>query len=177
MRFTGTITTVDLSEMKKTWNETLEVELRHAARAWLKAILTAKLPSIKPGRPASEGVPPVWTGTARGSLMPLGRFLRIKVDVKPIAWRSGRGPTVGSNKSKFEFVNTPGRYHFRFSTQLAYMVFNEFNQSNLKLTYKTPWGMMKIGQAAFKDYCDTVMPDKMQKALQGKIRYKTRVTR
>lgn len=180
MRFTGRFKFEDFDSkgLKKTWDAGMQTQMKQAARAWLRAILTTELPRVpsKPG-PPSIGIPPVWTGTARGTLTPLGKFLNVKVEIKPIAFRPGFGPDVGRGKGKFAFENDgKGVYRFRFSTQLVYMVLNEFNQSDLDLTHKTPWGGFKIGQKAFKNYVENVMPKRLP-TIASAIRYQTRIVR
>ncbi len=175
MRFTGRFTYMDfdIKTYKKTLDEALETQMRQAARAWLRAILSARLPVVRRG-PGDVGIPPVWTGTARGSLQPLGRFLRVAIPIKPKIKLPGRGPQVGENRSSFKFDKKFDRYYFRFSTQVIHFTLNEFYQSNLQLTHKTPWGGLKIGQAAFQKYCDEELPKKIPKVIDA-IRYKTRI--
>lgn len=178
MRFTATIRLpeLDVAAYKKSLDEAFQREIRNAARAWLRAMLTAELPIVNRGTGSSIGIPPVWTGTSRGTLMPLGRFLRIAIPINPLVKRSGRGPQVGANLGRFEFTNSGGRYSFRFSTSLAYMVRNEFYTSQFKLTHRTPWNGLKVGQKAFQDYCKNVMPKKIP-SIASAIRYKTRIVR
>lgn len=176
MRFSGQFTYVDFDEKgyRKSYDEAMDTQMRQAARAWLRALLTARLPIIRRGHGDSIGIPPVWTGTARGTLLPLGRFLKVAIPIRPIAKRTGKGPEVGAAMGKYFFGKNKGRYYFRFSTQLAYFTANEFHQSNLNLTHKTPWNGLKAGQVAFKAYVENVMPGKLPK-IADSIRYKTRI--
>lgn len=176
MRFTGRFTYIDFDPKtyKKSFDEAMEVQMRQAARAWLRAMLTAELPVVRRGTGSSKGIPPVWTGTARGTLIPLGRFLRVAIPISPKVRRPGRGPDVGAGKGKYNFDKSYDRYYFRFSTQLAWYTINEFNASDLPLTHQTPWKGFEIGQKAFQDYCNTEMAKKLPK-IRDSVKYKTRV--
>jgi hypothetical protein len=164
----------DPKTYKKSLDEAMETQMRQAARAWLRAMLSADLPVIRRGTGSSKGIPPVWTGTARGTLIPIGRFLKVAIPISPKVKRPGRGPEVGASKGKFQFGKAYDRYYFRFSTQLAWYTINEFNQSSLPLTHKTPWGGFEIGQKAFQDYCNNEMVKRMPK-IRDSIKFKTRI--
>lgn len=176
MRFTGRFTFMDFDprNYKKSFDEAMEVQMRQAARAWLRAMLTAELPIIRRGTGTSKGIPPVWTGTSRGTLIPLGRFLKVAIPITPLVKRPGRGPMVGASKGKYQFGKSYDRYYFRFSTQLAWYTLNEFNNSTIPLTHKTPWNGFEIGQKAFQDYCNTQMVKLLPK-VRDAIRFKTRI--
>jgi hypothetical protein len=163
-------------KFKKSFDDEMQVQMRQAARAWLRAMLTAELPVVRRGGGTSKGIPPVWTGTARGTLIPLGRFLKIAIPISPKVKRPGRGPNVGASKGKFQFGVLHDRYYFRFSTQLAWYTLNEFNASDLPLTHKTPWEGFEIGQKAFQDYCNNQMTKKLPQ-VRDAIKFKTRIIR
>lgn len=166
----------DPKTYRKSFDDAMNTQMRQAARAWLRAMLSAELPIVRRGAvgATSTGIPPVWTGTARGTLVPLGRFLRVAIPIKPVVKLPGRGPDVGAAQGKFFFGNNYDRYYFRFSTQLAYYTLNEFHQSDIPLTHKTPWEGFAIGQKAFQDYCNNVMPKKLPKVADS-IKFKTRI--
>lgn len=180
MKFIGTFKVIDYDHRKyvKELDKAMVVEIKHAARAWLRAMLTAPLPTKMGG--ASVGIPPVYTGTARGTLLPLGRILREHIPIQPIAKRKGRDQYYGSSHGQV-FLPEPGRgtgsYRFRFSTDLLYYISNEFDPSGLKtLTHKTPWEGFKVGQRAFQEYAEKVLPTKLPKVIDF-IRYTTRIIR
>ncbi len=64
--------TLDPGRYTKTLDKSMNVQLRQAARAWLRAVILKV---------------PVWTGMSRGSLRPLGAFLRVAVPISPVASR------------------------------------------------------------------------------------------
>jgi hypothetical protein len=129
-----------------------QVQIRQAARAWLRAIL-------------SRGLPPVFTGTARGTLKPLGQYLRVAIPISPVAFRKGKGPGVGASLGRFEFLAQNFRYTFEWDTDLFYYHINEFSSFVPGFHFRTPipWHSMAIGQAAFEEYIRTVLPDRIPK--------------
>jgi len=98
--------------------------IREAARKWLRAWL-------------AEGVP-VETGMAKGTLRPLGRFLRVSVNIRPIRkpYYSHLEETIqdvgaGEAKSEFEIKDDksdPGSfiYEFQWSTTVLHYMEHEF---------------------------------------------------
>lgn len=179
MRFSGKIVYLeyDLQKFSKSFDDAMETQMRQAARAWLKAILTAPLPVIRGDGGTSTGIPPVWTGTARGTLIPLGKALQIAIPINPLVTRPGKGPSYGASTSSFSIGKKFGVYSFRFSTTLPWFNANEFQESSLSLTHATPWGAFKIGQTAFQNYVEKILPGKIANKYQEAIRYKTRIIR
>jgi hypothetical protein len=176
MRFTGRLSYLDFDPrtFTKSLDAAMEVQMRQAARAWLRAIMNATLPRVRGQGPDSQGIPPVWTGTARGTLRPLGKELRVAIPIKPIVKMKGRGPDIGAAQGRFAFGKKFDRYYFRFSTALKYFEENEFGESDKKLTYKTPWNAFRVGQKAFQQHCATELGRKLPK-IRDSIRYKTRI--
>lgn len=122
-----------------------DLVLRQAARAWLRAMVEAI---------------PVWEGTARGTLKPLGRFLRVAVPISPVASPSktvsspmkGRvfqlGPQAGEGYSEFELTSEFPKYTLAFTEKLPYVVWNSFG-SPLPTVKSAPWAaFQKAGMAA-----------------------------
>ena len=165
----------DIKTFSKTLDAAMEVQLRQAARAWLRAMLEMKLPVIR-GVSKNIGSPPVWTGTARGTLQGLGRELRVKVEIKPVVKIPGFGPDTSPAKGRFAFGKKFDRYYFRYSNTLDYYNLNEFEVSKKKLIHKTPWLGFKEGQRAFQDYCNTELGRKLPK-VRDSIKFATRVIR
>jgi hypothetical protein len=134
-------------------DEALQVQIRQAARAWLKAII-------------ARGLPPIYTGTARGTLKPLGQYLRVAVPLSPIvAYRKGKGPDVGASLGKFAFLARNFRYTFEWNTDLFYYHINEFFSFVPGFHFRTPipWHSMEIGEAAFLEYVETVLHERIPK--------------
>lgn len=137
-----------------------ETQVRQAAREWLRAVI----PLV-----------PVWTGTARGTLQPLGRFLRIAVPISPVAVRKGMGPDVGASMTRPYYFNRVGdRFYFRFNTDVAHFIQNEFyNAPNppFRLRHPTPWNAVEAGNRAFEAYLRTTLPQRIPK-LRDYFKYK-----
>lgn len=141
LAFIGQLNLINFDEKayKKSLKEALDTQLRQAARAWLRAVIPAV---------------PVYTGTARGSLQPLGRLLKVAVPIDPETSRSGKGPGIGAAKSHFEFSSKGGIYSFDWSTDVLHYWINEYNDMSgiLPLTHPTPWHSLEKGEAAFNAY-------------------------
>lgn len=151
--FTGNLVQLSFNKDKyiKTLDETLKRQIRNAAREWLRAVL----PRV-----------PVWTGTARGTLLPLSRMLNVRNQIKPIKKKRGFGPNVGSDFGEFAFLDgTNGEYGFAYEINLAYFQENEFSPAppKYKLTNPTPWHSFLAGDKAFHAYLDEILPKRLPK--------------
>ncbi len=131
----------------KDLKEKLEVQNRQAARAWLRAVILNV---------------PVWTGEARGSLRPLGQFLRVNVPINPSSskWAQraiaqGHTAEAGAAQGKFEFkIEGQARVIFEFETSVIHYLINEFYNVKppIHLINEVPWYSLKAGKAAYKTY-------------------------
>lgn len=137
-----------------------EIQIRQAAREWLRAVI----PRV-----------PVWTGTARGSLQPLGRFLRVAVPINPTVTRKGMGPGVGASQGSFKFEKRQRRFLFKFNTEVLHFQLNEFYKAppEFHLIHETPWHALVAGEEAFNKYVKEVLPKRIPK-IKDFIKYKTR---
>lgn len=149
-KFTGNLVQLNFNmvKFKKTLDETLKTQIRQAAREWLRAVI----PKV-----------PVWTGTARGTLSPLARILRVQNNISPVAFRRGWGPSVGEQFGTFSFEESGGTYSFDYEINLRYFQDNEFQKAppKYKLRNPTPWHAFKAGDAAFKAYLNKILPQKL----------------
>ncbi len=141
---------IDVQRYTKTLDENMKIQVRQAAREWLRAVIQKV---------------PVWAGSSRGSLQPLGRFLRVAIPINPRVTLPGRGPSVGAQQSDFSF-DSPRRgvYEFAFDEQVAHYRINEFfdvTQFGFKLLNPTPWHSFVAGEAAFQRYVEDVMPGRL----------------
>lgn len=108
---------------KKTLDKKLGVIIREAARLWLREIITHI---------------PVETGMAKATLQPLGRFLRVAVDVRPKRkpYYSDLEGTVqfdGAGRLRQKFILTDDKsnplnfiYEFEWSTSVLHYWLEEF---------------------------------------------------
>lgn len=139
----------DEKGFRKSVDMLMEQQMRMAARAWLRAVI----PHV-----------PVYTGMARGSLQPLGKFLKVSVPINPYAFRKGMGPAAGASKSLFSFTKTNGIYTFEFDSQVMHYKINEFYNVPLPLIHPTPWRSFEYGNAAFQKYVSTALLRRIPRA-------------
>lgn len=139
----------------KTLNDQLDVAVRQAARAWLKAVLT-RVPS--------------YTGMARGSLLPLGQFLHVAVptSLSPNAKAHGHKSRVAEGQSlghfKFEHLKTV--VNFIFETEVLHFILNDKFDMNppIHLTHlPRPWDSMTVGKEAFFAFLKEDLPNRIPK--------------
>lgn len=138
--------------------ESLETQNRQAARAWLRAVI------IKV---------PTWTGEARGSLRPLGQFLRVAIPIVPSnskwaqrAIEQGHTAEAGEAKGRFEFKNEGGkRFVFVFSSDVVHYLINEFYNVKppIHLITLSPWFSFRAGKLAYKKYLNENLKEKIPK--------------
>lgn len=134
----------------KNLKETLEKENRQAARAWLRAIVL------------DHDLPPVWTGEARGSLRPLGQFLRVAIPIKPsnskgalYAMAHGHTAEAGAAQGHFKLgVEGKARVVFEFSTDVVHYFINEFYNVKppIHLIKPGPYHSFEKGKKAYDAY-------------------------
>jgi len=138
---------IDIGRYTKTLDQTMDVQMRQAARAWLRAVILKV---------------PVWTGMSRGSFKPLGAFLRVAIPISPVATRSGMGPDAGASLSSFSFGKEGTKYIFEFEDNVPHYAINEFYNVRppINLITPGPYGSFKAGQDAWDQYVTQVMPSK-----------------
>jgi hypothetical protein len=121
--------------------------IREAAREWLRAVLKSV---------PSRGGFPVWSGAAKMTLVPLGRFLNnvAGLSVSPVAGAPDRR-SMGEESQQFEITddrNNGGsfEYSFEWSTDLLHYYVNEF----YGYIPSAPWNTQEAGRKAFEAYVD-----------------------
>lgn len=152
---------LDISKFSKALNKAVEAEMKHAARAWLRAVV----PLV-----------PVYTGTARGTLRPLGQFLRVAVPIRPVEFRNRRGPEVGAAASNFKFEKRGNIFIFQWNHDIGYAILNEFySRPNPPYSLKnpTPWNAVVAGNAAWNDYVKNTLPKNIPR-LNGFVEFQSR---
>jgi hypothetical protein len=136
-QFSGGFPKIDIhiDKFKKTLDQKLKTEIRNGAREWLRATYQRV---------------PVYTGTARGTLVPVGKLLRVAVPISPIAKRKGKGPSFGATQSAFDFTFTETTYSFTFDQNLFYYKLNDLYPN--KIIKSAPWYSFDAGAQAFQRY-------------------------
>ncbi len=146
-------------DFTKAQNKVLGTIIRQGARLWLKTLLTG----IR-NAPYSMGDSfPIWSGMAKGSLQPLGRYLHMSVPVAPRppyystsvskkTYRTVRhlrrppnNVAEGNTKQAFEIrddANLSGtlRFSFNFENLVEYFGINDL-EANGKFP-STPWAIL-----------------------------------
>jgi hypothetical protein len=155
---------LDQVKFTKAITEAMETQNRQAARAWLRAVLT-KVPQ--------------WTGEARGSLRPLGQFLRVAVPIQisdskwaKRAIEQGHTAEAGEAQGHFAFKTESNRFTFEFNTDVIHYLINEFYNYNppIHLIQAVPWFSFRAGKAAYKQYLSENLKNKIPKLKSYLIR-------
>jgi hypothetical protein len=164
LKFNGNKLVKDIEDM-------LQRESRNAARAWLKAVLVKV---------------PVWTGEARGSLRPLGAFLRVAVPISPSsskwaqrAMLEGHTAEAGAAQGSFEFkTETKLRIVFEARTEVIHYLINEFHNVNppIHLIEPAPWLSHVAGKKAYLEYLEENLKNKIPNLKSYFVREKVTVT-
>lgn len=130
---------------KNEWTERTKKQLETQMRQGLREMLRVVIQEV-----------PVYTGMARGSLMPVGKFLRIAIPISPdpIAQykHPGKNPDAGAALTSFEFVTRGISPQFTLDIGTLHYQLNEFRRSKLKLRHPTPWNSFKKGRRAYVRY-------------------------
>lgn len=153
---------LDVTKYTEALEEAVETQIRQGAREWLRAVI----PKV-----------PVWTGTAKGSLQPLGRFLKVAIPISPVARRQGRGPAAGASQGSFKFQRVGRRFIFSAETTVDHFIQNNFYEAPsppFHLKEPTPWKAFEAGDEAFIRYIKANLVKRVPK-LKDFIRYKTLV--
>jgi len=135
---------IDMNKYTEYLEKEVNIQLRQAVRAWLRVLV-------------EEGTIPVWTGTAKGVFIPLGRFLRVAVPIRPIKKRKGFGPGIGAGRSAFEFSRIGNQYSFEFIHSVGYLALNELYNMKppINLTHPGPYKAFEKAGQAYDEYVNT----------------------
>ena len=132
---------LDANALIKDLYVVLDEQNKMAAREWLKAVILRV---------------PVFTGEARGSLLPLANFLNESIPIHPVAQKKGHSIASGAAQSSFEFTNGP-IFDFIFTEDVAHYKINEYYDVNppIHLTHlPRPWASFLVGKEAYKNYIE-----------------------
>ncbi len=155
LKFKSKLNTVKLDQAAytKTLDKQLGIIIREAAREWLRAVITFA---------PSRGGFPVWSGMAKSTLKPLGRFLRVAVPVTPEEGAPDRR-SMGEEDSSFEISDTNGKYTFAWSNTVFHYYLHEFGLVARNTEPKGPWQSIKHGERAMIRYVEQALVKKLPK--------------
>lgn len=168
MKFRGrfSVPKLDAKKFSEALVTECQTQQKQAAREWLRAVI----PKV-----------PVWAGTSRGSLRPLGRFLRVAVPITPVArdtdLRNQNGIAYGASKSSFKFNRRGQRFIFSIDINVKHFIENNFHERPnppYRLKEPTPWHALEAGQAAYEAYIRNVLPKRIPR-IKNFIKFKTQV--
>lgn len=145
---------VDEKIAKARFEKAIKTQINNAARAFVRA--------------AAVRIP-VDTGMAKGSLLHLGRLLRVAVDISPKPGskkyqyppRKGykKSPELGEELTTSEIVNKGNlRYEFHFHTRIFHLLLNDMFGSPYS---GAPWRAIEAGRIAFRNHMLNVAPNRM----------------
>ena len=137
----------DIEGHKKKVHEALQVQMRQAAREWLRAAI----PLV-----------PVYSGMARASLRPRARGTPGgRADRSPGPAHGPPQPRPRREQQRFSFTDDGVRYYFQWTTDVLHYQLNEYYTSRLKLTHPTPWESTEAGNVAFRKYAYSIAPKRL----------------
>ena len=151
----------DSAKYREALRKTLEEAITQAAFAWLQAVVSAV---------------PSWSGASRGTLIKLASSFGAQVDISISS-------TAPYERTDLGIANSEGRLNldqadagcvsFQYSTSLAHLIWNEYNNANItrdrtkwrhvELINPGPYRFQEKGQAAVKEAFQSVrLPDPRQ---------------
>lgn len=136
----------------------LRVQIRQAAREFVRAAVV----NI-----------PIDTGQARGTFLPIGRFLNVSVPISGNTPLKNKNPETGADyqegdpksnygeprKLIFTFPGNQYGEYFQIDVQLFYFWFNDFFSNK----YGGPWDSIEEGRKAFIEYMRTTAVKRLPK--------------
>jgi hypothetical protein len=136
---------IDVKRYTKTLDRTMGQIIRESAREWLRAILVSV-----------AGDFPVWSGAAKSTLIPLGRFLgQVKgLEANPVQKAPDRRD-LGENSQDFYISSKDFNYEFFWSTSLLHYYTNEFY--HVPIPHISPWHTLDAGEDAWLKYVEDAL--------------------
>lgn len=145
---------LDVSKYRQMLREHLVVVITEAACEWLGAV-TPKIP--------------IWSGASIATFLPLAMAASYPLTLygrgSPLSLGLQSRVSLGlENAQGFLSIDQPeGKYTFTYSTTLAHLIWNEFNNANInpdptkwpppaELIHPGPYEFQRLGQQAFERY-------------------------
>lgn len=149
----------------KRWSAACDEKMMELLKEAMREYLTAAILKV-----------PVFTGMARGSLRPIGRFVNMEIPISPDPRASEypektiwKGEERGQN---FSFVMNNGRVIVHWSTEVEHFITNEFNnmEGKFPLRHPTPWESRVAGREAYR----TFLREELQKRVPEVLKFVVR---
>lgn len=136
--------------MKDAYLEALRIRLQAQLREAAKEFVAEAIQRV-----------PMDTGQARGTFLPLSRFLGMSVEVGGVG-KKRKNSETGASEGKqliFKFKSTARTESFEIDPQLVYFIINDFHEMNYPNGQApTPWESLETGWQAFMTYIHEVAP-------------------
>ena len=144
MKFKGTLVSfeINMKAYKKRLHERLSEEVARLASVWLNTVLDEI---------------PTWSGASRATFLQLASHIGFNISIQPsVISRVSFGAAHG--KGSINANPEKGEYTFEYSTDLKWLVSNEFNHNTAendpsvfhRLTRPGPYHFQRKGLAAFE---------------------------
>jgi hypothetical protein len=144
MKFKGTLTSfeIDMKDYRNRLHARLSEEVARLAFAWINTVLDEI---------------PTWSGASRATFMQLAGKIRFNLSISPkVASRIGFG--TGHGTGSINSDSQRGVYTFKYSTDLRWLVSNEFNHNTAendssvfhRLKKPGPYHFQRKGLATFE---------------------------
>lgn len=111
---------------------------------------------------------PVWSGASRGTFRPLASKIGLQILILPRAFTERISFGEHNATGDVTIDAAAGRFTFSYSTTLAHLIYNEFNNANetpdptllFKLINPGPYNFQQVGEKAFREFAKGVrLPD------------------
>lgn len=107
---------IDFSAYRKALQERLGDMLALAAFEWLAAT-TATIP--------------VWSGASMATFQPLASQISFNLSINPVSFADRISLGLSNATGTFVADAASGKFEFSYSTSLAHLIYNEFNNANI----------------------------------------------
>jgi hypothetical protein len=144
---------VDFAKYRRALQEVLGDAIAQAAFEWLGA---------------TTAVIPVWSGASLSTFQPLASAVGFSLSVHPVSFQDRVGLGLSNATGEIVADSNTGQFTFTYTTTLAHLIYNEFNNANIspdptlfsRLLSPGPYRFQEKGLAAFKKVAEDVrLPD------------------
>ena len=159
---------LDVDAYRRLLNQQMEEWLKQAARDWLRATVVAVIP--------------VWSKASRATFQKLANEAGMVLSSGRQLSRKDRESLGRSASEGSGLLPNPrqSRWHFRYQTNLRYLIYNEYNRvvygqapnvfSKSGLNSPTPYHFQQKGQQAFEEFSrHTRLPNPYKFLKTGKV--------